>query len=250
MKQYILFIFLLLCAASCTKEDMRWGDVIGLSTHEVTLNGAGEPVTVNTKGKSWWISTIEIDGKMVYHLNDSSENWNMPQTGKFYQKCDWLNVKVDDWTLNISADMNYEESRTFKIGLSAGDYFDYINGTQEELTTGKWNDNIGLSTKSVTLNGAGEPVTVTTEKKYWWITSIEVDGETLYNFYYDNTENRKMYQTGKLSQKCGWLNVRVDDWTLYISADDNFRKDRTFKITLESGNYFDHISGTQKAKDR
>lgn len=60
----------------------------------------------------------------------------MPQTGKFYQKCDWLNVKADDWTLNISADTNYEESRTFKICLSAGDYFDYINGTQEELMTG------------------------------------------------------------------------------------------------------------------
>ena len=69
----------------------------------MTLNGAGEPVTVNTKGKSWWITTIEIDGKIIYHLTDSSENWNMPQTGKFYQKCDWLNVKADDWTLNISA---------------------------------------------------------------------------------------------------------------------------------------------------
>ena len=246
MKQYILFIFLLLCAASCTKEDMRWGDVIGLSTHEVTLNGAGEPVTVNTKGKSWWISTIEIDGKMVYHLNDSSENWNMPQTGKFYQKCDWLNVKVDDWTLNISADMNYEESRTFKIGLSAGDYFDYINGTQEELTTGKWNDNIGLSTKSVTLNGAGEPVTVTTEKKYWWITSIEVDGETLYNFGYDNTENRNMYQTGKFNKQCDWLNVSVDDWTLSISADMNYEEGRTFKINLQSGDYHGCIDGTQE----
>lgn len=246
MKQYILFIFLLLCAASCTKEDMRWSDVIGLSTHEVTLNGAGEPVTVNTKGKSWWISTIEIDGKMVYHLNDSSENWNMPQTGKFYQKCDWLNVKVDDWTLNISADMNYEESRTFKIGLSAGDYFDYINGTQEELTTGKWNDNIGLSTKSVTLNGAGEPVTVTTEKKYWWITSIEVDGETLYNFGYNNTENRNMYQTGKFNKQCDWLNVSVDDWTLSISADMNYEESRTFKINLQSGNYHGCIDGTQE----
>lgn len=246
MKQYILFIFLLLCAASCTKEDMRWGDVIGLSTHEVTLNGAGEPVTVNTKGKSWWISTIEIDGKMVYHLNDSSENWNMPQTGKFYQKCDWLNVKVDDWTLNISADMNYEESRTFKIGLSAGDYFNYINGTQEELTTGKWNDNIGLSTKTVTLNGAGDPVTVTTEGKHWWITSIEVDGETLYNFYYDNTENRNMYQTGKFSQKCGWLNVSVDDWTLNISANMNYEEGKTFKIYLQAGDYHDCIDGTQE----
>lgn len=51
MKQYILFILSLLCVTSCTEEDMRWGDVIGLSTHEVTLNGAGEPVTVNTKGK-------------------------------------------------------------------------------------------------------------------------------------------------------------------------------------------------------
>lgn len=250
MKQYILFIFLLLCAASCTKEDMRWGDVIGLSTHEVTLNGAGEPVTVNTKGKSWWISTIEIDGKMVYHLNDSSENWNMPQTGKFYQKCDWLNVKVDDWTLNISADMNYEEGKTFKIYLQAGDYHDCIDGTQEVLMTGGASDKIGLSTKEVTLDYTGSEVKIYTEGKSWWITSIEVEGETLYNFGYDKTENRNMYQTGKFNQQCDWLNVRVDDWTLYISADDNFRKDRTFKITLELGNYFDHISGTQKAKDR
>lgn len=66
----------------------------------------------------------------------------------------------------------------------------------------------------------------------------------------DSTENWNMYQTGKFNQKCDWLNVRVDDWTLYISADDNFRKERTFKITLESGDYFDHISGTQKIKNQ
>lgn len=228
-----------------------WDDNIGLSTKTVTLNGAGDPATVTTEGKHWWITTIEVDGETIYNsYYDRTENRNMYQTGKFSQKCDWLNVSVDDWTLNISADMNYGAGRTFKIHLQAGDYHDCIEGTQEELMTGGASDKIGLSTKEVTLDYTGSEVRIDTEGKHWWITSIEVEGETLYNFGYDKTENRDMYQTGKFNQKCDWLNVRVDDWTLYISADDNFRKERTFKITLELGNYFDHISGTQKIKDK
>lgn len=228
-----------------------WDDIIGLSTKTVTLNGAGDPATVTTEGKHWWITSIEVDGETLYNsYYDNTENRNMYQTGKFNKKCDWLNVSVDDWTLNISADMNYGEERTFRINVEAGDYFDYINGTQEELMTGGASDKIGLSTKEVTLDYTGSEVKIDTEGKHWWITSIEVEGETLYNFGYDRTENRNMYNTGKFNQKCDWLNVRVDDWTLYISADDNFRKERTFKITLELGNYFDHISGTQKIKDK
>ena len=228
-----------------------WDDIIGLSTKTVTLNGAGDPATVTTEGKHWLITSIEVDGETLYNFYyDNTENRNMYQTGKFNKKCDWLNVSVDDWTLNISADMNYGEERTFRINVEAGDYFDYINGTQEELMTGGASDKIGLSTKEVTLDYTGSEVKIDTEGKHWWITSIEVEGETLYNFGYDRTENRNMYNTGKFNQKCDWLNVRVDDWTLYISADDNFRKERTFKITLELGNYFDHISGTQKIKDK
>lgn len=229
----------------------QWDDIIGLSTKTVTLNGAGDPATVTTEGKHWWITTIEVDGETIYNsYYDRTENRNMYQTGKFNKKCDWLNVSVDDWTLNISADMNYGAGRTFKIHLQAGDYHDCIEGTQEELMTGGASDKIGLSTKEVTLDYTGSEVKIDTEGKHWWITSIEVEGETLYNFGYDRTENRNMYNTGKFNQKCDWLNVRVDDWTLYISADDNFRKERTFKITLELGNYFDHISGTQKIKDK
>lgn len=229
----------------------QWDDIIGLSTKTVTLNGAGDPATVTTEGKHWWITTIEVDGETIYNsYYDRTENRNMYQTGKFNKKCDWLNVSVDDWTLNISADMNYGAGRTFKIHLQAGDYHDCIEGTQEELMTGGASDKIGLSTKEVTLDYTGSEVKIDTEGKHWWITSIEVEGETLYKFGYDRTENRNMYNTGKFNQKCDWLNVRVDDWTLYISADDNFRKERTFKITLELGNYFDHISGTQKIKDK
>lgn len=229
----------------------QWDDIIGLSTKTVTLNGAGDPATVTTEGKHWWITSIEVDGETLYNFYyDNTENRNMYQTGKFNKKCDWLNVSVDDWTLNISADMNYGAGRTFKIHLQAGDYHDCIEGTQEELMTGGASDKIGLSTKEVTLDYTGSEVKIDTEGKHWWITSIEVEGETLYNFGYDRTENRNMYNTGKFNQKCDWLNVRVDDWTLYISADDNFRKERTFKITLELGNYFDHISGTQKIKDK
>lgn len=229
----------------------KWDDNIGLSTKSITLNGAGDPVIINTEGKHWWITSIEVDGETLYNFSyDNTENRNMYQTGIFNLKCGWLNVNVDDWTLNISADTNYGEGRTFKINLQSGDYFDCINGEQEELMTGGASDKIGLSTKEVTLDYTGSEVRIDTEGKHWWITSIEVEGETLYNFGYDRTENRNMYNTGKFNQKCDWLNVRVDDWTLYISADDNFRKERTFKITLELGNYFDHISGTQKIKDK
>lgn len=246
MKQYILFILSLLCVTSCTEEDMRWGDVIGLSTHEVTLNGAGEPVTVNTKGKSWWITTIEIDGKIIYHLTDSSENWNMPQTGKFYQKCDWLNVKADDWTLNISADTNYEESRTFKICLSAGDYFDYINGTQEELMTGGGTP-INLKPKQVTIPAEGSTQTCTTDKDIAWIIHCTYINDNIYYATLDEKEN--CADTGKFEKTYEWLTVKRDGENLYVTAQpNNTGKERTFKVVITAGDAGDTLYGTQPAQ--
>lgn len=225
---------------------MRWGDVIGLSTHEVTLNGAGEPVTVNTKGKSWWITTIEIDGKIIYHLTDSSENWNMPQTGKFYQKCDWLNVKADDWTLNISADTNYEESRTFKICLSAGDYFDYINGTQEELMTGGGTP-INLKPKQVTIPAEGGTQTCTTNKDIAWIIHCTYINDNIYYATLDEKEN--CADTGKFEKTYEWLTVKRDGENLYVTAQpNNTGKERTFKVVITAGDAGDTLYGTQPAQ--
>lgn len=257
MKKLIFMLMAVICFTACSNDDNdpqkpinpEQTRTVELNDTTLTFELNADTATVNIgSSEGWWIEEITTEEDTLKPT--AEEKQLMAGGGAYEARCQWVSMKRNGSSIEVAVDDNVYKERTFKIVLATADSTATITGVQEEMITGQWDDIIGLSTKTVTLNGAGDPATVTTEGKHWLITSIEVDGETLYNFYYDNTENRNMYQTGKFNKKCDWLNVRVDDWTLYISADDNFRKERTFKITLELGNYFDHISGTQKIKDK
>lgn len=170
----------------------------------------------------------------------------MPQTGKFNQKCDWLNVKVDDWTLNISADINYGGERTFRINVEAGGYSEYINGTQEELTTGT-DTPINLKPKQVTIPAEGGTQTCTTDKDIAWIIHCtDIDGKT---YYTSLAEKENCADTGKFEKTYEWLTVRRDGEKLYVTAEpNNIGKERTFKVSLTAGNAGDTLYGTQPAQ--
>ena len=249
----------LVCFTACTNDDenglennngtMIPGEeesrAVELNDTTLTLYPDTDKDTVEIGAeKGWWIEEIATDEATVKPT--AEEKQLMAEGGAYDATCDWISVKRAGSGIEVAVGMIDCAKRTCRLTLATEDTTATVTVVQSDWITGDWDDNIGLSTKSVTLNGAGEPVTIKTEGKNWWIATIKVDGEILYNFIEDGTENRNMYQTGLFNLKCGWLKVNVEDWTLSISADMNHGAERTFKITLESGDYFDHIDGNQE----
>lgn len=259
MKKLIFIMLALVCFTACTNDDedglennngtMVPGEeesrAVELNDSTLTLYPDTDKDTVEIGAeKGWWIEEIATDEATVKPT--AEEKQLMAEGGAYDATCDWISVKRAGSGIEVAVGMIDCAKRTCRLTLATEDTTATVTVVQSDWITGDWDDNIGLSTKSVTLNGAGEPVTIKTEGKNWWIATIKVDGEILYNFIEDGTENRNMYQTGMFNQKCGWLKVNVEDWTLSISADMNHGAERTFKITLESGDYFDHIDGNQE----
>ena len=259
MKKLIFIMLALVCFTACTNDDEDGlenntgttvtredeGRAVELNDTTLTLYPDTDKDTVNVGAeKGWWIEEIATDEATVKPT--AEEKQLMAEGGAYDATCDWISVKRAGSGIEVAVGMIDCAKRTCRLTLATEDTTATVTVVQSDWITGDWDDNIGLSTKSVTLNGAGEPVTIKTEGKNWWIATIKVDGEILYNFIEDGTENRNMYQTGMFNQKCGWLKVNVEDWTLSISADMNHGAERTFKITLESGDYFDHIDGNQE----
>lgn len=259
MKKLIFIMLALVCFTACTNDDEDGlenntgttvtredeGRAVELNDTTLTIYPDTDKDTVNVGAeKGWWIEEIATDEATVKPT--AEEKQLMAEGGAYDATCDWISVKRAGSGIEVAVGMTDRAERTCRLTLATEDTTATVTVVQSDWITGDWDDNIGLSTKSVTLNGAGEPVTIKTEGKNWWIATIKVDGEILYNFIEDGTENRNMYQTGMFNQKCGWLKVNVEDWTLSISADMNHGAERTFKITLESGDYFDHIDGNQE----
>ena len=253
MKKLIFMLMAVICFTACSNDDNdpqkpinpEQPKAVELNDTTLTFELNADTATVNIgSSEGWWIEEITTEEDTLKPT--AEEKQLMAGGGAYEARCQWVSMKRNGSSIEVAVDDNVYKERTFKIVLATADSTATITGVQEEMITGQWDDIIGLSTKTVTLNGAGDPATVTTEGKHWLITSIEVDGETLYNSYYDNTENRNMYQTGKFNKKCDWLNVSVDDWTLNISADMNYGEERTFKIYVQAGDYHDCIEGTQE----
>lgn len=259
MKKLIFIMLALVCFTACTNDDENGlennngtmipgeeeGRAVELNDTTLTLYPDTDKDTVEIGAeKGWWIEEIATDEATVKPT--AEEKQLMAEGGAYKATCDWISVKRAGSGIEVAVGMIDCAKRTCRLTLATEDTTATVTVVQSDWITGDWDDNIGLSTKSVTLNGAGEPVTIKTEGKNWWIATIKVDGEILYNFIEDGTENRNMYQTGMFNLKCGWLKVNVEDWTLSISADMNHGAERTFKITLESGDYFDHIDGNQE----
>lgn len=209
MKKLIFMLMAVICFTACSNDDNDQKQPINpQQTRAVELNDTtltfelnADTATVNIgSSEGWWIEEITTEEDTLKPT--AEEKQLMAGGGAYEARCQWVSMKRNGNSIEVAVDDNVYKERTFKIVLATADSTATITGVQEEMITGWWDDIIGLSTKTVTLNGAGDPATVTTEGKHWWITSIEVDGETLYNSYYDNTENRNMYQTGKFNKKC------------------------------------------------
>ena len=133
-------LFATLCACTNDADDMygmdgnvRSGEAeerIDLSATEVALDYFGRTVVVDAEGSEWWISGIELDGKMAYEPTQDEID-KLAETGSLKLACDWLTIMCRDNKIMISAKENGCEERTFKILLQKGDNADAITGRQE-----------------------------------------------------------------------------------------------------------------------
>lgn len=108
---------------------------------------------------------------------------------------------------------------------------------------GKWEDVIGLSQKSAEFYWRGDTVTILTDGPSWWMNAVEVNGTV-----HKPTEEQKDAQIKgqEVILKYDWLTIRTAFKKIELIADLNeVSQERTFNINLQSGDYFDHITGKQ-----
>ena len=253
---YILVcLFATLCACTNDADDMygidgnvRSGEAeerIELSATEVALDYFGRTVVVDAEGSGWWISGIELDGKIAYEPTQDEID-KLAETGSLKLTCDWLTIMCRDNKIMISAKENGCEERTFKIHLQSGDNAGAITGHQVAAPLeGPLPNPLRLSIKDVTLDEYGRMVYVDTESKGWWIYGIEVDGKMVCQP--TSTEMKRLAETGSFNVTCDWLTVMCRDNRIMISAKKNNNDERKFKIYLQDCNYSDAVTGSQDA---
>ena len=128
IKLNIIGIFILFLGVSCTKSepDGIWDDNIKLSQKEVELSAENSSVLITTEGEWWWIDNINLDGN---HINFS--DINTTQNDFIIEKPEFKIERRNTTEIHIDMFENTTGSvRILKIGLQAGDYFDYIKTTQ------------------------------------------------------------------------------------------------------------------------
>lgn len=135
MKQTLKLIGLIaftLILASCSIDrlDGDWDDNINLSTRLIHFDKNKNAATVKTRGSSWWINGVLVNGKDFSSAQDQNIDLKLDS---YTFKGDWFTVeKKDKTTLNIDMDENHTETeRKIIIHLQAGNYFDRVSITQE-----------------------------------------------------------------------------------------------------------------------
>ena len=107
---------------------------------------------------------------------------------------------------------------------------------------GKWDDNIKLSSKEVVFNSLQQSKTITTQSTNWWLGGISLDGVNV-----DFTNIDRLSKNWIITQPEFQIERADDGKKIIISMNpNNTSSDRTVLISLQSGDYFDHIKVIQK----
>lgn len=118
-----------------------------------------------------------------------------------------------------------------------------LTSCEKDTPIGIWDDNIKLSTKNASFHAAADCVIISTEGTWWWVTDISV-GDSIFSDFRDVNLESDHY----LIEREGVVVERRNSTTLFIKADANTSgAERTIKIGLEAGDYFDGIVITQAA---
>ncbi|WP_339626763.1 hypothetical protein [uncultured Maribacter sp.] len=108
---------------------------------------------------------------------------------------------------------------------------------------GKWDDNIKLSQKEFQFDSKQNSAIITTEGEGWWISEIYSDKGQTYDFSDTDTTIKNFVIINpdfKLERK----NATEISITMF---ENQTNSERTLKIGLQAGNYFDGIKIIQSA---
>lgn len=113
----------------------------------------------------------------------------------------------------------------------------------DEKQEGDWDDNIKLSTDQANFSVGTDSVTITTGGDWWWISEITFD-DSVYS-YYDRADIDLESDAYSISE-AEFSVERRDPTTLFVKIHANpTGSERTMKIILEAGDYFDQVRITQ-----
>lgn len=134
----------------------------------------------------------------------------------------------------------------FIIGCNKNMEDDLSNSKVLSADDGQWKDVIGLSTDTVQFSGRKDTALIHTEGANWWFESITVDGV---KYEITAEANKTQLEKSEFFQVCDWLTIdrRPNDITL-IAASNTINDLRTFELSLQGGDYFDYIRGTQEIR--
>ena len=201
-----------------------------------------DTATINVEAGEWWVDSVALKD-----LKDSVimvDKQVLAGDGERTETFKWLTVKRNGGELELVVEDNYSNERYFWLRLVNESDTLVLQGTQAEAPIGKSPDLIGLSETELDLSGERQTVKITTEEGGWWINDIKVDGETLYMQTLPDMD--KLADTGEFYAKCDWVEVKCENYVIYITVEPNTTsEERTFRIQLEAGNYFDSIEGRQ-----
>ena len=113
-----------------------------------------------------------------------------------------------------------------------------------EEPDGKWDDNIKLSEKEVSLSAEPNTVVITTGGTGWWIDGIGLDDNWNYDFSdIDTTKDNFMIEEDE------FIIERKNTNEIHISMTENQSSfERVLTIGLQAGNYFDSIKIIQSSR--
>jgi hypothetical protein len=109
---------------------------------------------------------------------------------------------------------------------------------------GKWDDNIKLSEKEVTISAASKALIITTKGTWWWINGIALDDDWSYDISDIDTSKEDF-----LIEENEFTIERKNATEIHISLTENKTNvERILTIGLQAGNYFDGIKIIQVGK--
>ncbi len=110
---------------------------------------------------------------------------------------------------------------------------------------GKWDDIIKLSTKNVDFTAKTDSVLITTKGNWWWIDGIIFEDST-YSYYQQDDIN--LESDSYLIKEKDFIVERQNKNTLFVKIyGNNTGNKRIMYISLEAGDYFDHVTINQDA---
>ena len=120
----LLILTIILSLLSCGK----WPDNIKLSTKSAEFSANGDSILITTKGDTWVLMDITIDGKRYFNFDGTdvhAENYTVKMDYLIFERRELhaLFIKLEPNPLNLN--------RRVIFGLQAGDYHDDVTITQK-----------------------------------------------------------------------------------------------------------------------